>query len=134
MDTMQLERFKKLFEEQIATISQKRVVLHADADLRLDEMIDEVDRSGIEWDQAMDIRMRYRESLFLKKLVDALDRIQKGQFGHCTECEEPIGLRRLEARPTSELCLDCKEEQENTESQYIDGHQHKSVGELIRFA
>lgn len=131
---LDLERFRKLFEEQIATISNKRVVMHADAEMRLDEIIDEVDRSGVEWDQAMDIRMRYRETLYLKKLVDALDRIHKGTFGTCMECEEPIGLRRLEARPTSELCLDCKEAQENTETHYIDGHQHKSVGQLIRFA
>lgn len=134
METSQLERFKRIFEEQIAGITSKGRVVHMDADLKLDEIIEDVDRSNFESDQAMTIRLRYRETLYLKKLVDALERIQHGSFGTCAECEEAIGLRRLEARPTSDLCLDCKEAKENTEEHYVDGRQHKSVGQLIRFA
>jgi len=74
-------------------------------------------------------RLCNRETLYLKKVEDALRRIEEGSFGLCDICEEDIGLKRLEARPTANLCVSCKEDQERKEVHTAAGLVHKSMGE-----
>ena len=76
----------------------------------------------------MRMRLRNREMLYLKKVNEALRRIQDGIFGLCEMCEEPIEVRRLEARPTATLCVSCKEEEERSEKATANGRRHKSLG------
>jgi DnaK suppressor protein len=54
----------------------------------------------------------------LKKIERALLKIDEGTFGICEECEEPISIKRLEARPETTLCIRCKEDQERMEKAY----------------
>ena len=96
--------------------------------------MDEVDFTSFEIENQMRMRLRNRESLYLKKIEEALDRIQAGVFGLCDKCEEDIEMKRLEARPTTTLCVACKESEERSEKLHIDGHKHKSLGKTIRFA
>lgn len=76
---------------------------------------DTIDVSTDESLQATQFRLRDREKYLLRKIDKALQRIHEGDYGHCTECDEPIGFPRLKARPVAELCIDCKEEQERME-------------------
>ena len=80
-----------------------------------DEMMDEADQTVSEIQRKMALRLKSREALFLKKLDQAIHRIHDGTFGECLDCGEEIGLPRLKARPTTTLCIPCKEEQERKE-------------------
>jgi DnaK suppressor protein len=74
------------------------------------------------------MRLLNRETLYIKKLDEALRRIEEGTFGECDDCGEDIEIRRLEARPTATLCVSCKEEQERKEILTAVGREHKSLG------
>ena len=76
----------------------------------------------------MRLRLRNRESLYVKKVDEALRRIESGEFGLCECCDGDIEIRRLEARPTATLCIACKEEEEKKEVLTADGRRHKSLG------
>ena len=70
---------------------------------------DQMDRAQIESNAALDLRTRDRERKLLQKIESALRRIDDGSYGYCVETDEPIGLRRLEARPISSLSLHAQE-------------------------
>ncbi len=57
---------------------------------------------------SLELRARDRERRLIKKIEDALRLLESGDYGFCEECGVEIGLRRLEARPTATLCIDCK--------------------------
>lgn len=69
---------------------------------------DPADRASQEEEFSIELRTRDRERKLIKKIEDALERLQDGDFGYCEACGIEIGLRRLEARPTATLCIDCK--------------------------
>jgi DnaK suppressor protein len=127
MKLEQSVKFKKLFEEQKAALLYTHKLAPAEFTLSNDEMSDEFDLTSAEQEQDMRMRLRSREALFLKKIDEALNKIQDGSFGECECCEEPIELSRLEVRPTANLCLSCKEEQEMRETRSADGRKSKSI-------
>jgi DnaK suppressor protein len=127
-------KFKKLFEEEKKRLLYSGRVFNDQFTIQPDDLMDEVDFTTFEIDNQMRLRLASREALYLKKIDEALARIDDGTFGQCEKCEEDIELRRLEARPTTTLCVSCKEAQERNEKHHIDGHTHKSVGRQIRFA
>lgn len=89
---------------------------------------DEADIASQEVETGMSVRMGNREALYLKKIEKALGRLNEGDFGECQSCGGEIAERRLEARPTAELCIICKEEMEQNENSSVTGRKHKSVG------
>jgi len=80
-----------------------------------DDLMDDIDLASSEMDQSLVYKLRDRERNLLKKIERALQKIEEGDYGICTNCEEPIGVKRLAARPVAELCIMCKEEQEKKE-------------------
>ena len=62
-------------------------------------------------------RIREREGELLRKIGEALERIDQGDFGECSNCGEEFGVKRLLARPVARLCIECKDEQERIERQ-----------------
>jgi len=78
---------------------------------------DSVDESAAEWLYATKLRLADREQFLLRKIEDALTRLQAGSLDECEECEEPIGFARLKARPVTTLCIACKEDSEGVEGQ-----------------
>ena len=78
------------------------------------------DRATQEEEFSLELRTRDRERKLLHKIDRALDRIARKDFGWCEKCGEEIGIRRLEARPTAELCIDCKEIAERQERNFHD--------------
>jgi DnaK suppressor protein len=73
---------------------------------------DPADRATIEEEHALELRTRDRERKLLKKVEQALARIESGEYGWCEETGEPIGLSRLIARPTANLSLEAQERRE----------------------
>jgi DnaK suppressor protein len=66
------------------------------------------DRASQESDMALELRNRDRERKLIKKIEETIAKIDAGDYGYCDSCGVEIGLKRLEARPTATLCIDCK--------------------------
>ena len=81
---------------------------------------DIADRASAETDRAVELRTRDRERKLIQKIDEALQRIKDGTYGYCAETDEPIGLRRLEARPIATLSLEAQERHERMEKIYRD--------------
>lgn len=75
------------------------------------------DRASQETDMSLELRSRDRERKLIKKIDESIDRIASSDYGYCEVCGVEIGVERLEARPTAELCIDCKTLDEIREKQ-----------------
>ncbi len=75
------------------------------------------DRATQESEFSLELRARDRERKLIKKIDEALKEIESGNYGYCESCGIEIGIRRLEARPTATLCIDCKTLDEIREKQ-----------------
>jgi len=78
------------------------------------------DRASMETDRALELRTRDRARKLISKIDKAIDRLHKGTYGYCEETEEPIGLRRLEARPIATLSIEAQELHERLEKTHRD--------------
>ena len=108
MGEAQLEHFRKI-------LSAWRNQLREEVDRTVNHMQDEaanfpdpVDRAAQEEEFSLELRNRDRERKLIKKIEKTLARIEEDDFGFCDSCGIEIGIRRLEARPTADLCIDCK--------------------------
>lgn len=128
MKQVTMMKFKKLFEEQKAGLLYSYKIINEDFTLNKEDLSDESDLSSATLEQGMRMQLRNREALFLKKIDEALLKIQSGSFGSCESCEEDIELSRLEVRPTATLCIACKEAEEMRENRSADGRKSKSIG------
>ncbi len=81
---------------------------------------DLADRATIEADRSIELRTRDRERKLIAKIDAALMRIEDGSYGYCEETAEPIGIKRLEARPIATLSIDAQERHERRERTYRD--------------
>ncbi|MEK9931187.1 MAG: RNA polymerase-binding protein DksA [Rhodospirillaceae bacterium] len=81
---------------------------------------DIADRAAAETGRALELRTRDRERKLIQKIDEALERIADKSYGYCEETGEPIGLRRLEARPIATLSLEAQERHERRERVYRD--------------
>lgn len=115
MEQKELERFKQMLEV-------KRDEIQSEAERSLTELVDQAgsipdpnDRASAEADRSFELRIRERERKLLPKIEAALERIKDGSFGQCEDCGCEIGMKRLEARPVTSLCIDCKTLQEKNE-------------------
>src|SRR5690606_27950100 len=107
-----------------AILSSLKEELSEDIDRTVHTMQDEAtvfadpnDRASQESDIALELRNRDRERKLIKKINESLSAIESGDYGYCESCGVEIGLKRLEARPTATLCIDCKELEERKEKQ-----------------
>ncbi|MCA1804535.1 MAG: RNA polymerase-binding protein DksA [Xanthomonadaceae bacterium] len=75
------------------------------------------DRATQESEFSMELRARDRERKLIKKIDESIDKLDDGEYGYCESCGVEIGIRRLEARPTATLCIDCKTLDEIREKQ-----------------
>ena len=129
-----------LTEKQVATIKARLLedlskVDAIDTDQILaetDDNNDEADMASADYTQAQSLRMRNRTVFYAKKLTYALKKIEAGEYGFCEDCGSNIKFQRLVARPTAELCIDCKEEAERDEMTSFFSRQHKSIGEPMK--
>jgi DnaK suppressor protein len=103
-----------------------RTQLREEVDRTVDHMKDEaanfpdpVDRAAQEEEFSLELRARDRERRLIKKITKTLKKIEEDEFGFCESCGVEIGIRRLEARPTADLCIDCKTLAEIKEKQIV---------------
>ena len=115
------EPMRKHFTKLLSAWKQE---LMTSVDRTVDHMKDEAanfpdpaDRASQEEEFALELRNRDRERKLIKKIDKTLQSIQDEEYGWCEACGVEIGLRRLEARPTADLCFDCKELAEKKEKQ-----------------
>jgi DnaK suppressor protein len=112
----ELKKFQELLEEKRKVVLERaRQMLSEGMVLDANDLPDEMDLASSEYIQSFEFRLRGREKSLLSKLDHALKKIDDGSFGICEICEEPIGKKRLEARPETSLCIKCKEDQEREE-------------------
>ena len=91
------------------------------ANLRENELVaDPADRATVEEEHALELRVRDRERKLIKKIEEALGRIDEGEYGWCEETGEPIGIPRLIARPTATLSLEAQQRRELKQKLYGD--------------
>jgi DnaK suppressor protein len=76
---------------------------------------DVADRASSETDRSLELRTRDRARKLISKIEEALERIEKGSYGYCIETDEPISIKRLEARPIATLSLEAQENHEKME-------------------
>ncbi|MEO5367007.1 MAG: RNA polymerase-binding protein DksA [Magnetococcus sp. WYHC-3] len=78
---------------------------------------DPADRATLETDRNFELRTRDRERKLIGKIDKVIEIIERDEYGYCEECGVEIGLKRLEARPVTDLCIDCKTKSERLEKQ-----------------
>ena len=117
MSAKQKEHFKKI-------LTELKTKLGEDIDKTVHNMQEEItvfadpnDRASQESDMALELRNRDRERRLIRKIDNTLSKIKSDEYGYCDNCGIEIGLRRLEARPTASLCIDCKTLDEIKEKQ-----------------
>lgn len=98
-----------------------------------EERTDELDQAVTDLERGQMLRLRNRDLFYLKKIDQALHKIETKEFGACEECGEDIKFERLKARPTAELCISCKDEAEREEQNNFIARQSKSLGRKIEF-
>src|ERR1700689_3043776 len=120
MNERQIEYFKqKLLDWKEDILRESReTVTHLQAET--ENHPDLADRASSETDRALELRTRDRQRKLIAKIDDALRRIEEGAYGYCEETGEPIGLARLEARPTATLSLEAQERHERRERVHRD--------------
>lgn len=99
-----------------------------DADTTLQELQDEggmrepdiADRASVETEVALELRARDRQRKLISKIDEALERIRIGEYGYCEETGDPIGVKRLEARPVATLTVEAQERHERMERTHRD--------------
>ena len=112
----ELKKFQEqLLDKRKSVLERARQMLSEGMMLDANDLPDEMDLASSEYIQSFEFRLRGREKGLLTKLDLALKKIDEGTFGICETCDEPIGKKRLEARPETSLCIKCKEDQEREE-------------------
>lgn len=118
VDKKKLEHFKEVLLKHRQHILNVGLLNKSD-DLHVaeEDLSDETDLASSLIQQQLNCAIRDREYVKLRKIDMALEKIAEGTYGHCEECEEEIGMKRLENQPWAELCITHAEEREREEAQ-----------------
>lgn len=108
-------KLEMLYESTCARIEEAKESIVAPM-----EFSDDNDRASSEEQSAIALRIVDREQKLLPKIRKTLKRLREGDYGYCQESGEPIGIRRLIARPTAEYCAEVKAQKELKERQFRD--------------
>ncbi|PTS81648.1 MULTISPECIES: RNA polymerase-binding protein DksA [unclassified Caulobacter] len=120
MNPRQLEYFKGKLNEWKEEILRESRETVAHLQKETENHADLADRASSETDRALELRTRDRQRKLISKIDQALRRVEDGSYGYCEETGEPIGLARLEARPTATLSLEAQERHERRERVHRD--------------
>jgi len=120
MSKEQLEHFRTILASWKQDLMQEvdRTVLHMKDEAA--NFPDPNDRATQESEFSLELRTRDRERKLIRKIDEALKRIEDGSYGYCLETGEPIGVKRLEARPVATLSVEAQERRERREKQFGD--------------
>ncbi len=115
MEKEKLEEFRQILQNQLNELLREAGKTMSEMTSEKSNLPDITDLATAESDRNFELRIRDRERKLIKKIQEALERIDDGTFGTCEVCEEEIGEARLRARPVTTYCIDCKTEQERQE-------------------
>ena len=115
MNKKDIEYFKKLLSKQLEELLEQADDTVSGMTEPKENFPDPTDRASLEADRNFMLRIRDRESKLIKKIKNAMERIENGTFGICESCGENISLKRLKARPVTTQCIDCKKKEEALE-------------------
>jgi DnaK suppressor protein len=117
MNDAQMSHFRKILQAGRTQLREEvdRTVTHMKDEAS--NFPDPVDRAAQEEEFSLELRTRDRERKLIKKIEKTLKRIEDDDFGFCDSCGIEIGVKRLEARPTADMCIDCKTMAEIKEKQ-----------------
>ena len=116
MDKETLEYFRNLLNGMLSDLLSEAGRAVSDmSDSNEENFPDPSDRAALETDRNFLLRVKDRERKLISKIKEALGRIEDGSFGICDHCEEEISVKRLEARPVTTSCIECKKEEEENE-------------------
>lgn len=117
----QLEKFReRLLSWRRELEEEMNQVIHGMHEETQESFPDPTDQATMETDRDFDLRLRERERMLIRKIDQALNRIENGTYGICESCGGEIGYKRLQARPVTTLCIDCKTEQEHEERTLVE--------------
>ncbi len=108
MNEAQKEHFTKILKAWHAQIMEEAERTKSQMQEEVANFADPADRATQEEEFSLELRNRDRERKLLKKIEQTLHKISEDEYGYCETCGVEIGLKRLEARPTADLCIDCK--------------------------
>ena len=115
MKKKDLDFFKKFLTERLNELISNAGDTVTGMTQPKDNFADPTDRASHEAERSFELRIRDREHKLIKKIKDALERIENGTFGRCEACEEDISIERLKARPVTTQCIECKKREEEME-------------------
>jgi len=116
MNPVMLEYFRhKLQQWKAEIIKEADATLHDLQDEGGLQEPDIADRASVETEVALELRARDRQRKLISKIDEALERIELGEYGYCEESGDPIGIKRLEARPVATLTIEAQERHERRE-------------------
>jgi DnaK suppressor protein len=118
MDNKLLSIKKKLIKQREDLLSEAENTLNSKISSEKESFPDPTDQAVAELDSNFTLRLRGREQKLLKKIDEAIARIEGGTYGVCESCGEQISTKRLEARPVTTLCIECKTRQEEQEKMH----------------
>jgi len=120
MNEMQQAYFRQKLESWKADILKESKSTIAVLQDESDKLPDAADRASSETDRSIELRARDRQRKLITKIDAALKRLDEGTYGYCEETGEPIGIKRLDARPIATLSIEAQERHERREKVYRD--------------
>jgi DnaK suppressor protein len=118
MNSNQINHFKKILEAWKKQLNKNKKNIYY-MSKKSSNFPDPVDRAVQEEEFNLELLNQDRENKLIKKINYTLKKIQEKKFGYCSSCGVKIGIKRLEARPTAHLCIDCKTLEEIREKQML---------------
>lgn len=116
-----LQEIREDLERQSAELVNRSHIVRTEMRDRDISPKDSIDESTAEQGTSTSLRLKDRERNLMTKISEALLRMDQGSYGICEVCGDPIGLRRLKARPMTTMCIECKEEEEREERRLASG-------------
>ena len=115
MKKKDIEFFKQLLEERLNDLLDQADDTVSGMTVPKENFPDPTDRASHEAERNFMLRIRDREHKLIKKIKEALNRIENGSFGVCEQCGEDITIKRLQVRPVTTQCIECKTKEEALE-------------------
>jgi len=115
MNKKQIDFFRGVLNHQIDELMRHADHVKSEMVSQSTQESESMDRASADTDQSLKLKIRSRESLLIKKIRNALERIENNSYGICDACGEDISILRLKARPVTTKCIHCKEEEERLE-------------------
>lgn len=126
MKKADIAKLKTTLESQLQTLLADAGQMPSNRDSA--NLADVNDQASLESERSFELRIRDRERKLINKVQDALKKIADGSYGVCESCGDDIAIKRLQARPVTTFCINCKSEMESHEKNTDNSYSREPVG------